>query len=41
MSVKIVLYDRKNYVLDSFYESLYNFHEPLFGNEFLKERFNS
>ena len=40
MSVKIVLYDRKNYVIDSFYEPLYNFHEPLFGNEFLKECFN-
>ena len=41
MSGKIVLYDRKNYVLNSFYELLYNVHEPLFGNEFLKERFNS
>ena len=40
MTVKIVLYDCKNYVLDSVYEPLYNFHQPLFGKEFLKERFN-
>ena len=40
MTVKIILYDRENLLLDSFREALYNFSEVLFRENFLKERFD-